>query len=127
MVQAVREWAPRIGRRRSAPAQESAPAPNAPSQAAGQPQRTARCAILTPSGALLARGRVSDRTSCPDETSWELRLTDVAPPGALEALFHANQPEVVLRTGQQAELALWIDHITGPPNGRTYWLRPINR
>ena len=49
----------------------------------------------------------------------------MAPPGALEALFHANQPEVVLRAGREAELALRIDHITGPPAGRTFWLQPV--
>jgi len=63
------------------------------------PARAARCAILTPSGALLARGRVADRSPQHIGAAYSLQLTDVAPPGALEALFHANQPEVVLRAG----------------------------
>lgn len=83
------------------------------------------CAILTPSGALLARGRIADQH--PPGDAHPLRLTDVAPRGALEALFHAEQPEVVLRSPSQAELTLRIDHITGPPAGRTYWLQPLPR
>ena len=86
------------------------------------------CAILTPSGALLARGRIADQPSSPPAGgAHPLRLTDVAPRGALEALFHAEQPEVVLRSPSQAERTLRIDHITGPPAGRTYWLEPLAR
>ena len=89
------------------------------------------CAILTPSGSLLARGRVTDHSADHSArrgaAAYALRLTDVAPRGALEALFHADQPEVVLRSPRQAELALRIDHITGPPAGRTYWLEPLAR
>lgn len=85
------------------------------------------CAILTPSGSLLARGRVADQSTVRVGEAYALRLTDVAPRGALEALFHADQPEVVLRSPRQAELALRIDHITGPPAGRTYWLEPLAR
>ena len=88
-------------------------------------ERPISCAILTPSGSLLARGRVTDHTGRRGTAAYALRLTDVAPRGALEALFHADQPEVVLRSPQQAELALRIDHITGPPAGRTYWLEPL--
>lgn len=85
------------------------------------------CAILTPSGSLLARGRVADQSTVRVGEAYALRLTDVAPRGALEALFHADRPEVVLRSPSQAELALRIDHITGPPAGRTYWLEPLAR
>ena len=96
-----------------------------------RPERTEddpiSCAILTPSGSLLARGRVTDQTGRRGSPAYALRLTDVAPRGALEALFHAEQPEVVLRSPRQAELALRIDHITGPPAGRTYWLEPLAR
>ena len=90
-----------------------------------QTRESTRCAILTRSGSLLARGRVADRAPEHVGAAYELKLTEVAPPGALEALFHANQPEVVLRAGREAELALRIDHITGPPAGRTFWLQPV--
>ena len=90
-----------------------------------QTDESTRCAILTRSGSLLARGRVADRAPEHVGEAYELKLTEVAPPGALEALFHANQPEVVLRAGREAELALRIDHITGPPSGRTFWLQPV--
>ena len=90
-----------------------------------QTNESTRCAILTRSGALLARGRVADRAPEHVGEAYELKLTEVAPPGALEALFHANQPEVVLRAGREAELALRIDHITGPPARRTFWLQPV--
>ena len=90
-----------------------------------QTHESTRCAILTRSGSLLARGRVADRAPEHVGAAYELKLTEVAPPGALEALFHANQPEVVLRAGREAELALRIDHITGPPAGRTFWLQPV--
>ena len=96
-----------------------------PQATGAQIQESTRCAILTRSGALLARGRVADRAPEHVGAAYELKLTEVAPPGALEALFHANQPEVVLRAGREAELALRIDHITGPPAGRTFWLQPV--
>lgn len=92
-----------------------------------KPDGPLSCAILTPSGALLARGRVADQSAVRVGEAYALRLTDVAPRGALEALFHADRPEVVLRSPRQAELALRIDHITGPPAGRTYWLEPLAR
>ncbi len=105
-----------------------------------QDPRPADCAILTPSGAVLARGLVHlppgadpfrpgraerARADCaPAEAACGVRVTRVEPPGALEALFHANQPRVVLRNADHAQLSLRIDHITGPPADRTYYLEP---
>ena len=104
------------------------------------PARPADCAILTPSGAVLARGLVHvppgadpfrperaalARADCaPADAACGVRVTRVEPPGALEALFHANQPRVVLRNADHAQLSLRIDHITGPPADRTYYLEP---
>ena len=112
-----------------------------PTLGAGAPPRTAAataCAILTPSGAVLARGLVhlppdadpfrpapAEPRAC-DGAACGLRVTQVDPPGALEALFHANQPRVVLRNAEHAQLSLRIDHITGPLGDRTYYLEPVS-
>lgn len=112
-----------------------------PTLGAGAPPRTAAataCAILTPSGAVLARGLVhlppdadpfrpapAEPRAC-DGPACGLRVTQVDPPGALEALFHANQPRVVLRNAEHAQLSLRIDHITGPLGDRTYYLEPVS-
>lgn len=98
------------------------PTLDAPARAAGT-----ACAILTPSGAVLARGVVHVPPGAdPFRPAPEcgVRVTQVEPPGALEALFHANQPRVLLRNAEHAQLSLRIDHITGPPADRTYYLEP---
>ena len=100
------------------------------------------CAILTPSGAVLAHGLVHlppgavplrpgtasrARADCAAaDAACGVRVTQVEPPGALEALFHANQPRVLLRGAGQAQLSLRIDHITGPLGDRTYHLEPVS-
>lgn len=100
------------------------------------------CAILTPSGAVLAHGLVHlppgavhlqsetasrARADCAAAAAaCGVRVTRVEPPGALEALFHANQPRVLLRGAGQAQLSLRIDHITGPLGDRTYHLEPVS-
>ena len=100
------------------------------------------CAILTPSGAVLAHGLVHvppdadpfhsetaarARADCAAaDAACGVRITQVEPPGALEALFHANQPRVLLRGAGQAQLSLRIDHITGPLGDRTYHLEPVS-
>lgn len=115
-----------------------------PTLGAGAPPRTpaaTACAILTPSGAVLARGLVhvppdadpfrpapagpAPAPACAG-SACGLRVTQVEPPGALEALFHANQPRVVLRNAEHAQLSLRIDHITGPLGDRTYYLEPVS-
>ena len=81
------------------------------------------CTILTPSGALIARGSVQPRNQAIPDEAYDLRITEVEPRGALEALFYAGRPEVVLRAGDAAQLLLRIDHITGPPGKRAYFLQ----
>ena len=80
------------------------------------------CAILTPSGALLARGDVRPREDGHVSEAYAVQITNVEPPGTLEALFYAKQPEVVLRVVDEAQITLRIDHIVGPPARRTYYL-----
>ena len=96
-------------------------APDAP-QALPSPDPNS-CAILTPSGALIARGSVQARDPGIPNEAYELQITDVEPGGALEALFHAGRPEIVLRAADAAQLLLRIDHITGPPGKRAYFLQ----
>ena len=103
---------------------DAAPLPLVP---AAQPAAPAldpeSCTILTPSGALIARGSMSLRDpSIPDE-AYDFQVTNVEPRGALEALFYAGRPEVVLRAGHAAQMMFKIDHITGPPAKRTYFLQ----
>ena len=115
-----------------------------PTLGAGAPPRTpaaTACAILTPSGAVLARGLVHVPPDADPSrpapagppappacagSACGLRVTQVEPPGAPEALLHANQPRVVLRNAEHAQLSLRIDHITGPLGDRTYYLEPVS-
>ncbi len=103
---------------------DAAPLPVTPTAQRARSQVSPEsCTILTRSGALVARGSVRPRDpSIPDE-AYDLQITNVEPHGALEALFYAGRPEIVLRAGRDAQLLLRIDHITGPPNGRTYFLQ----
>ncbi len=81
------------------------------------------CAILTPSGSLVARGSIRPRDPAIPGEAFALQITDVEPRGALEALFYAGRPEIVLRAGTDAQLLFRIDHITGPPAQRAYFLQ----
>ncbi len=84
-----------------------------------------RCAVLTPSGALLARAVARPRpASLPDE-AYAVELSQVQPRGALEPLLRAN-PQVILRTPDRAQLAARIDHIVGPRDGRRYYLQTLD-
>lgn len=103
---------------------DAAPMPVAPAAPQALPSADPNsCTILTPSGALIARGSVQPRDQGVPDEAYDLRIIDVEPRGALEALFHAGRPEVVLRAGNAAQLLLRIDHITGPPGKRAYYLQ----
>ena len=82
------------------------------------------CSILTPSGALLARAMVKPRPASLPEDAYAVELSEVEPRGALEPLLKTN-PQVVLRTPHEAQLALRIDHIIGPRERRTYFLQTL--
>ena len=92
-----------------------------------EPARSApavACSILTPSGALLARAMVKPRPASLPEDAYAVELSEVEPRGALEPLLKTN-PQVVLRTPHEAQLALRIDHIIGPRERRTYFLQTL--
>ncbi|MYD52697.1 MAG: hypothetical protein F4W96_00115 [Chloroflexi bacterium] len=82
------------------------------------------CSILTPSGALLARALVRPRPATLPADTYAVEVTQVEPAGALEPLLRTN-PQVVLRTPHEAQLALRIDHIIGPRDRRTYYLQTL--
>lgn len=103
---------------------DAAPVPVATAEPQALPSADPNsCSILTPSGALIARGSVQPRDQAIPAEAYDLRITDVEPRGALEALFYAGRPEIVLRAGEAAQLLLRIDHITGPPDQRAYFLQ----
>ncbi len=84
-----------------------------------------RCAILTPSGALLARALARPRPDALPDDTYAVELSQVQPSGALETLLRAN-PEVVLRAPGRAQLAVRIDHIVGPRERRRYYLQTLD-
>ena len=100
------------------PARRHEPARSAP------PAPAVACSILTPSGALLARAMVKPRPASLPEDAYAVELSEVEPRGALEPLLKTN-PQVVLRTPHEAQLALRIDHIIGPRERRTYFLQTL--
>ena len=86
-----------------------------------EPASAVSCTILTPSGALIGHGLLTPRASDHVAEAYSVQISDVDPPGALEALVYANQPHIVLRAGDETELTLRIDHITGPPPARRFF------
>lgn len=85
------------------------------------PLHSVDCAILTPSGTVVARGRAAPRKPEHLAAAYAVQLTDIDPPGVLEAMVYAAQPRIVLRTEAAAELLLRIDHITGPAQRREFY------
>lgn len=79
------------------------------------------CSVLTPSGTLVARGEVAPRPSGLVAEAYSVRLSEIDPPGVLEAMVYSNQPEIILRAEGIPELPLRIDHITGSPGARLFF------
>ena len=79
------------------------------------------CTVLTPSGTVVAKGRAAPRQQDHLEQAYKVRLSQIDPPGVLEAMVYADHPDIVLRTETAAEVRLRIDHITGPPQHREYF------
>lgn len=107
-----------IANDRSGPAAAAAvPAsgPNAPEALA--------CTILTSSGSVIARAVAQTRPRQSDADPLEIVVTGVEPRGALEPIHHSGQ-QIVLRTPLEAQLALRIDAIVGPPQRREFILQP---
>ena len=70
---------------------------------------------------MIGRGRAAPRAADHLAEAYSVRLTAVEPAGALEALMHVGQPDVVLRWERAPEVPLRIDHITGAPAQRAYY------
>ena len=85
------------------------------------PHSPVDCTVLTPSGTVVARGRVEPRRPEYLAEAYSVCLSEVEPRGALEAMVYANQPAIILRPEGQPELAVRIDHITGAPHRRAYF------
>ncbi len=112
--------------------------PNQPNQIANDPSTSAAaaaptsgptapqalaCTILTSSGSVIARAVALTRPRQSDSDQFEIVVTGVEPRGALEPIHHSGQ-QVVLRTPLEAQLALCIDAIVGPPERREFILQP---
>ena len=82
------------------------------------------CAVLTLSGTLVARGEVAPRPEGLLAEAYSVRLSEIDPPGVLEAMVYSNQPEIILRAEGIPELPLRIDHITGQPGERQFFCFP---
>ena len=104
------------------PAAQRAGTPSAPVSRPPLPQPLA-CTILTSSGSVVARALALTRPSRSGADQLEVVVSDVEPRGALEPIHHAGH-EVVLRTPLDAQLALRIDAIVGPPQRREFILQP---
>lgn len=79
------------------------------------------CAVLTLSGTIVARGEVAPRPEGLLADAYSVRLSEIDPPGVLEAMVYSNQPEIILRAEGIPELPLRIDHITGQPGERQFF------
>ena len=79
------------------------------------------CTVLTPSGTVIARGHVAPRRQEHLPEAYAFRLSEIDPPGVLEALVYASQPYVVLRTTEAPSIQVRIDHVTGPRDGREFY------
>ena len=85
------------------------------------PAYAVECTVLTPSGTVLARGRAAPRAEEHAAEAYSVQLTEIDPPGVLEAMVYSNQPTVLLRYEGAAEARLRIDHITGPAPARAFY------
>jgi hypothetical protein len=79
------------------------------------------CTVLTPSGTVVAKGRVQPRSPDHLPEAYALQLTEIEPRGSLEAMVYADQPNIILRYEGSSETSLRIDHITGPPPSRSFF------
>ena len=96
--------------------------PVASAQAAdGLPAYAVDCTILTPSGTVVAHGRVAPRAQEHVAEAYAVQLTEIEPRGVLEAMVYSDQPTIVLRYEGAAESRVRIDHITGPAPSRAFF------
>lgn len=88
------------------------------------PSHEVECTVLTPSGTVVAKGRVAPRADDHLPEAYAIQLTRIEPPGVLEAMVYADQPTILLRYEGAAEARVRIDHITGPPPARAFFCQP---
>lgn len=82
------------------------------------------CTVLTPSGTVVAKGRVAPRAEEHIAEAYAVQLTEIEPRGVLEAMVYSDQPTILLRFEGAAEARVRIDHITGPPPRRAFFCQP---
>lgn len=85
------------------------------------PPYAVSCTVLTPSGVVVARGIAAPRKREHVVEAYSVQLSEIEPPGVLEAMVYADQPDIVLRADGQPEVTLRIDHITGSPAHREFY------
>ncbi len=88
------------------------------------PAHEVECTVLTPSGTVVAKGRVAPRPDDHLPEAYAIQLTRIEPRGVLEAMVYSDQPTILLRYEGAAEARVRIDHITGPPPSRAFYCQP---
>lgn len=88
------------------------------------PAQEVECTVLTPSGTVVAKGRVAPRADDHLPEAYAIQLTQIEPRGVLEAMVYSDQPTILLRYEGAAEARVRIDHITGPPPSRAFFCQP---
>ena len=88
------------------------------------PASAVDCTVLTPSGTVVATGRVAPRAQEHLAEAYVVQLTEIEPRGVLEAMVYSDQPTILLRYEGTAEARVRIDHITGPPPSRAFYCQP---
>ncbi|MDE2639605.1 MAG: hypothetical protein OXI03_03370, partial [Chloroflexota bacterium] len=61
------------------------------------PSHEVECTVLTPSGTVVAKGRVAPRADDHLPEAYAIQLTRIEPPGVLEAMVYADPPTILLR------------------------------
>ena len=92
--------------------------------ASALPAHEVECTVLTPSGTVVAKGRVAPRADDHIAEAYAIQLTQIEPRGVLEAMVYSDQPTILLRYEGAAEARVRIDHITGPPPSRAFFCQP---
>ena len=82
---------------------------------------TTECTILTPDASTVAQGRCDPRQPAHLEEAYSVQLSSVSPRGVLESLVYQDKPNLKLRLDGGCEVAVRLDHMTGPPEGRQFF------
>jgi len=82
---------------------------------------SSECTILTPDESAVANGLCAPRSAEHLEEAYSIQLSQVSPKGVLEALIYADRPQLMIRLENGGEVAVRLDHVTGPPERRQYF------